>query len=110
VVANPATSRWPLRITMAEVSQVRVNPTGELPGPTPVFEAMETLNAKDGFEVTEVDQQIAAAHGMQGVGHFLIDRQGVVRWTHIEGGERMADVTKFPGDAQILEAARALVG
>ena len=108
VVANPTTSQWPQRITLEEVSQVRVNPTGELPGPTPVFEAMERLNAKDGFEATEVDQQVAAVHGMQGVGHFLIDRQGIVRWTHLEAGERMADLVTFPGDAQILEAARAL--
>jgi peroxiredoxin len=108
VVANPTTSQWPHRITLEEVSQVRVNPTGELPGPTPIFEAMERLNAKDGFEATEVDQQVAAVHGMQGVGHFLIDRQGIVRWTHLEAGERMADLVTFPGDAQILEAARAL--
>ena len=108
VVANPTTSQWPQRITLEEVSQVRVNPTGELPGPTPVFEAMERLNAKDGFEATEVDQQVAAVHGMQGVGHFLIDRQGIVRWTHLEAGERMADLVTFPQDAQILEAARAL--
>ena len=108
VVANPTTSQWPQRITLEEVSQVRVNPTGELPGPTPIFEAMERLNAKDGFEATEVDQQVAAVHGMQGVGHFLIDRQGIVRWTHLEAGERMADLVTFPGDAQILEAARAL--
>jgi len=108
VVANPTTSQWPHRITLEEVSQVRVNPTGELPGPTPIFEAMERLNAKDGFEATEVDQQVAAVHGMQGVGHFLIDRQGIVRWTHLEAGERMADLVTFPRDAQILEAARAL--
>jgi hypothetical protein len=108
VVADPATSQWPLRITLAEISQVRVNPTGELSGPTPLFEAMETLNAKDGFEATAVDQQVAAVHGMQGVGHFLIDRQGIVRWTHIEASERVGDVVTFPGDAQILEAARAL--
>jgi peroxiredoxin len=108
VVANPTTSQWPQRITLEEVSQVRVNPTGELPGPTPIFEAMERLNAKDGFEATEVDQQVAAVHGMQGVGHFLIDRQGIVRWTHLEAGERMADLVTFPQDAQILEAARAL--
>ena len=108
VVADPTTSQWPQRITLEEVSQVRVNPTGELPGPTPIFEAMERLNAKDGFEATEVDQQVAAVHGMQGVGHFLIDRQGIVRWTHLEAGERMADLVTFPGDAQILEAARAL--
>ena len=108
VIADPTTSQWPQRITLEEVSQVRVNPTGELPGPTPIFEAMERLNAKDGFEATEVDQQVAAVHGMQGVGHFLIDRQGIVRWTHLEAGERMADLVTFPGDAQILEAARAL--
>lgn len=110
VVEDPATSTWPLRITMAEMAQVRVNPTGELPGPTPIFEAMETLNAKDGFEVTEVDQQIIAAHALQGVGHFLIDRQGIVRWTHIEAAEGTAELVKFPGDTEILEAARALGG
>ena len=110
VIANPSTSQWPRRITLEEVSQVRVNPTGELLGPTPIFEAMERLNAKDGFEATEVDQQIAAVHGMQGVGHFLLDRQGIVRWNHLEAGERMADLVTFPQDTQILEAARALVG
>jgi peroxiredoxin len=108
VIENPAMSKWPLRITLAEMGQVKVNPTGELPGPTPMFEAMEQLNLKDGFEPTEVDQQIAQKHGAQGAGHFLIDQQGVVRWTHLEAGERMADLVRFPGEAQILEAARAL--
>jgi hypothetical protein len=46
-------------------------------------------------------------HGLQGVGHFLIDRQGIVRWTHIEASERVGDVVTFAGDAQILEAALA---
>jgi hypothetical protein len=46
-------------------------------------------------------------HGLQGVGHFLIDRQGIVRWTHIEASERVGDVVTFPDDAQILEAALA---
>jgi hypothetical protein len=110
VVDDPATSRWPLRITVAEVSQVRVNPTGELPEPTPIFEAMEKLNAKDGFEVTEVDQQMNHARPVQGTGHFLLDRDGVVRWRFIEAADRMADIVKFPSDAQILEAARALAG
>ena len=109
VVEDPATTKWPLRITMAELSQIAVNPTGELAKPTPVFEAMEILNARDGFELTEADQQIAAAHGTQGVGHFLIDRQGIVRWTQIEAGEGPADLVTFPGDAEILEAARAML-
>jgi len=109
VVEDPAaSSSWPLRATMQQVAEVRVNPTGELPGPTPIFEAMETLNAKDGFEVTEVDKQIAAVHGMRGVGHFLIDRQGIVRWTHLEGGEGLGSLAKLPAEAEIIEAARSL--
>ena len=108
VVEDPATSRWPLRITVAEISQVRVNPTGELAEPTPLFEAMEKLNAKDGFQGTEVDQEIVNARPAQTTAHFLLDRDGIVRWRHLEATDHMADVVKFPSDVQILEAARSL--
>ena len=109
VVDDPAAaSNWPPRATMQQVAEVRVNPTGELPGPTPIFEAAETLNAKDGFEVTDVDKQVAAAYGLQGVGHFLIDRQGIVRWTHVEGGDGLGSLGKLPSESEIMEAARSL--
>jgi peroxiredoxin len=108
VVDDPARSQWPQRITVAEMSQVRVNAGGELSEPTPLFEATETLNAKDGFEMTEADQQMLAARPVQGTGHFLLDRAGIVRWRFIEGGEGIAHITKFPSDAEILEAARTL--
>jgi hypothetical protein len=63
-----------------------------------VFEAMRALNEKDGFRPTEVDEQIAGVHDTQLAGHFLlIDREGIVRWTHVEAGERIADLAKFPG-------------
>jgi len=108
LVEDPAASKWPLRITAAELSQVRVNPTGELAQPTPLFEAMETLNAKDGFEGTAVDQEMANARPVQSTAHFLLDRDGIVRWRHLEATDNMGDVVKFPSDVQILEAARAL--
>ena len=85
-----------------------MNPTGELPEPQNPFVSMETLNKRDGFEVTEIDQQIAAAHGLQMGGHFLIDRDGIIRWQQIEGLERPEDLGKFPSDEEILAAARAL--
>jgi hypothetical protein len=69
---------------------------------------MATLNQRDGFEPTEVDHQIAAAHGMQLGGHFLIDREGIIRWGQIEGIERIGDLSKFPSDEEILTAARSL--
>lgn len=108
VVEDSTASKWPLRITVAEISQVRVNPTGELAEPTPLFEAMEKLNARDGFEPTEVDREMVNARPVQSTAHFLLDREGIVRWRHLEATDHMADVVKFPSDAQILEAARSL--
>ena len=93
---------------MDELLAARINPTGELADPKDPFEAMTALNQKDGFQVTEVDEQIVAAHGTQLAGHFLIDKDGIVRWTHVEAWERMADIAKFPSEAEFMAAARAL--
>ena len=41
-------------------------------------------------------------------GHFLIDRDGIIRWGHIEAGERIEDLSQFPSDEEILRAARSL--
>jgi hypothetical protein len=93
---------------MGQLQASLVNPTGELPAPQNVFQAMETLNQRDGFEPTEIDLQIAATHGFQLGGHFLIDREGIIRWLQIEGAERIGDLAKFPSDEEILRAARGL--
>jgi peroxiredoxin len=108
IVEDEAAASWPTSVTMGQLLGTRVTANGELPAPVNVFEAMETLNKKDGFELTEVDQQIAAGHGTQLGGHFLIDRAGIIRWGQIEGGERVGDLSKFPSDEEILTAARSL--
>jgi peroxiredoxin len=108
IVEDESATSWPLSVTMGQFLALQINPTGELPAPQNPFAAMETLNKKDGFEVTEVDQQVAAAHGTQLGGHFLIDREGIIRWGHVEAGERGGDLGKFPSDEEILRAARTL--
>ncbi len=108
IVEDESATSWPQSATMAQLLAVQVNPTGELPAPQNPFAAMETLNKKDAFEPTETDQQIAATHGTQLIGHFLIDREGIVRWRHIEAAERIGDLCKFPSDEEILGAARGL--
>jgi peroxiredoxin len=95
-------------LTIGQLEATRINPTGELPEPQNVFVAGETLNKKDGFEMTEVDGQMAAAHGTQLTGHFLLDRDGFVRWRYIEAAEGIEGLSKFPGDDEIVAAARSL--
>ena len=102
------TSQWPFRATPDDLMSLRVNPTGELPEALPPPEAAAELNRREGFQLTPVDEQIAAANGGQLDGFFLLDRDGIVRWAHIEAGERMADLGKFPTEAEILTAARSL--
>ena len=108
-VENDSESSWAQgKVTMGQVLASRINPTGELPEPLDPFAALETLNQRDGFEMTEVDQQIAAKFTLQLAGHFLLDRNGIIRWQQIEAIEGMADLAKFPSDEEIVQAARSL--
>lgn len=109
-VEDESGSQWPFRFTMQQFRSVLINPTGEMPSPRSGFEANTVLNEMDGFQPSEVDQQIATAHGTQLAGHFLIDRQGIVRWAEVEAAARTADIGKWPADEEILSAARALPG
>jgi hypothetical protein len=108
IVEDESAASWPESVTMGQLLAVQMNPTGELPAPQNPFAAMEILNKKDGFEPTEIDHQIATAHGTQMTGHFLIDRDGIIRWLQIEAGERIGDLSKFPSDEEIVAAARKL--
>jgi len=106
---DPATLQWPHRTTMARFLTLRVNPNGELPEPKTFPEAGELLNRKDGYQVTEVEEQIAAAHGTQMEGQFLIDAQGTVRWSYVEGANGLEDLVNFPSsDEKILAAVEAI--
>ncbi|MEK7386605.1 MAG: AhpC/TSA family protein [candidate division NC10 bacterium] len=108
IVEDESAASWPQSATMGQLLAVGINPTGELPAPQHPFAANETLNKKDAFELTETDREIAATHGTQLVGHFLIDREGIIRWRHIEAGERIGDLAKLPSGEEILRAARSL--
>ena len=108
VVEDERATSWPESATMGQFLATSINPTGELPAPQNCFAAMDALNKKEGFEPNEIDQQIVAAHATQLTGHFLIDREGIVRWRQVEALERIDDLSKFPSDEQILTAARGL--
>lgn len=109
-VEDESAARLPFRLTMRQFQSVLINPTGEMPSPKNGFESNTVLNEKDGFQPNEIDQQIVAAHGAQLAGHFLIDRDGIVRWAEVEAAAGTADIGKWPADEEILSAARALPG
>ncbi len=106
--AEAAKPGEPYRATLRQFQSALINPTGELPAPLNAMEANMALNAKDGFQLTEVDEQIVTAHATQLVGHFLIDREGIIRWRHVEAEARATDLGRLPSDTEILAAVAHL--
>jgi peroxiredoxin len=91
---------------MSALMQTRVNPTGELPQPLPIPQASEALANLDNLPLTEVDQRDMETKLTQLKGQFLIDREGVIRWVHIEcEREGLAGFGKFPSYEELLAAA-----
>jgi peroxiredoxin len=95
---------------MEQIASTRINPTGELPEPLPIPEVAVALDRLEGFTPTETDQAELQRQWPQLKGQFLIDREGIVRWTSIEGSgpDGLAGLGKFPTVEEILAAVRTL--
>lgn len=110
-VVEPAarTAPWPTQTTRDEFLSHRINPTGEMPAPANPLESNDILNAQDGFQMTPEDTAIRERYGTLLVGHFLIDREGKVRWRYLEGEKTPADIGRLPTAQQIVDTvAQAL--
>ena len=106
--ADPQELQWPKTGTMAQLMSLSINPTGELPQKMGLMAASELLNQQDGFEMTEVDQQMFAAHGMQLNSQFLIDANGVIRWSFVEAQGGPDELCSMPGEEEMIAAAKAV--
>ena len=67
--------------------------------------AANVLNKKDGYEITEADQKMLAAGHGQLVGQFLLDRQGIVRWSFTEVPEGGRYMFGAPNPQELMSAA-----
>jgi peroxiredoxin len=96
---------------MEMVQNTYINPTGELPAPLPVPEAAAALAKLDGYQPTPTDQRDYETTFTQLKGQFLIDRDGIVQWSHIEcGKEGLPGMGKFPSHDELLGAAAIVTG
>jgi peroxiredoxin len=98
-------TNWPYKVGMDVVMTMRVDLPGELPEPMDPAAAGDLLSEKDGYEITEADQQISIPGQMQLVGHFLLDREGVVRWSFTEVEEEGRNVCRALDPEELMSAA-----
>jgi len=70
---------------------MRRNPSGELPGALPIWEATKALSRLDGFKPTDTE------------------RDGVITWHHVEGATAADYMAKFSSEEGLLSAANPLI-
>lgn len=97
-------TNWPYQVSMASVMDMRVDIPGELPGPMNPMAAGEILDKKDHYEMTDADQQMMATGHGQLVGQFLLDRQGIVRWSFTEVPEGGRYMFGAPNPQELMSA------
>jgi tetratricopeptide (TPR) repeat protein len=91
------------------IETTRINPTGEFPEPLPIGEAAGAIAKIDGYTENQTDKADMQRQWPQLKGQFLIDHDGIVRWSNIEcATEGLAGMGKFPSAEEILGAARTL--
>ncbi|ATU94836.1 peroxiredoxin-like family protein [Phyllobacterium zundukense] len=103
-------TNWPYKLSNDAVMSMRIDLPGELPEPMDPRAATTYLDEVDGYEFTEADKQMIATGEGQLVGQFLLDRDGVVRWSFTEvpeGGRYMFGV---PTPQELMSAASQVAG
>ncbi|RWK56531.1 redoxin domain-containing protein [Mesorhizobium sp.] len=97
-------TNWPYKVSMAAVKDMRVDIPGELPGPMDPIAAGEILGKRDHYEMTEADEQMMAVGHGQLAGQFLLDRQGIVRWSFTEVPEGGRYMFGAPNPRELMSA------
>ncbi|MBB4480064.1 peroxiredoxin-like family protein [Rhizobium etli] len=87
------------------VMALRIDLPGELPEPMNPMAMDEFINEKEGYPITHVDRQMMTADKGQLVGQFLIDREGIVRWSFTEVLEPGVQTFKAPNSQELITVA-----
>ncbi|WP_342238865.1 peroxiredoxin-like family protein [Inquilinus sp. OTU3971] len=98
-------SDWPRKVAMSQMMSMKINVTGELPEPLDPMAAAAALNKMDGYEITDADQQMQATGMGQLVGEFLLDREGIIRWSFTEVADGGKNLFGAPTPQDLMSAA-----
>jgi len=100
---------WPRKIAQSTLMAMKVKLPGEMPEPMDPMAAMVFLDKADGYEVTEADERMMATGAGQLVGEFLLDRDGVVRWSFTEVPDGGKNLFGVPRRDELMSVASTMV-
>lgn len=96
---------WPRKVGMDVIMATRVQLPSEFDTPINAMEATKIMNERDGYEVSEEEKRIDPANGGQLIGEFLLDRDGIIRWSFTEVAEGGRNMFGAPTPDELMSAA-----
>src|SRR5215468_2514903 len=98
-------SDWPRKVAMSQMMSMKINLTGELPEPLDPVAAVFFFKQKTAYEITDADQRMLATGMGQLVGEFLLDREGIIRWSFTEVPDGGKNLFGAPTTQDVMSAA-----
>ncbi|OCP15144.1 MULTISPECIES: peroxiredoxin-like family protein [unclassified Ensifer] len=99
---------WPYKMAQKTMMAMKVNMPDLLPEPMDPMAATAYLDKADAYEITDADERMMATGTGQLVGEFLLDRDGVVRWSFTEVPDGGKNLFGVPRREELMSVASAV--
>ncbi|NVD41591.1 AhpC/TSA family protein [Ensifer sp. HO-A22] len=96
---------WPHKLAKKTAMAMLIDMPGELPTAMDPWAASAFLDKADGYEIMQDDERMIAAGEGQLVGEFLLDRDGIVRWSFTEATADGHNMFGMPRREELMSAA-----
>lgn len=95
---------WPKKANILDVMRLPMGPDDGAPKPMSMFRASAAMDRAEGYKPRLADKAGQLLNGLTNSGYILIDRDGIVRHTWIEGVAGLDDFFKFPPADKLMGA------
>ncbi|RDL50075.1 Thiol-disulfide oxidoreductase ResA [Ensifer sp. M14] len=96
---------WPHKLAKKTAMAMLIDMPGALPTAMDPWAASAFLDKADGYEIMQDDERMIAAGEGQLVGEFLLDRDGIVRWSFTEATADGHNMFGMPRREELMSAA-----
>ncbi len=94
---------WPKKANILDVMRLPMGPDDGAPKPMSMFRASAAMDRVEGYKPRLADKAGQVLNGLTNSGYILIDRDGIVRSTWIEGVAGLDDFFKFPSPDKLID-------
>ncbi len=99
---------WPEVLNVADFGRTLLKDSDDFSEPVTVLEAGKRIDAEDGFKAQDASEEGPPDDVSPLISYFLIDRSGIVRWTHVVAQDDFSAYAQHPSHAELIASSELL--